>query len=87
MVSVVPNVRPEAVSDNEDFTAADPRRCVATARMLTQSDVAELLGISLSTLRRRIADGTLRVHRIGRAVRVSEADLVAFLEASRGETV
>lgn len=85
MPRAAPNVRPEAVSDDDGFAAADARRSVASVRMLSLSDVAELLGISLSTLRRRVADGMLRVHRIGRARRVSEQDLRAFLAACRGE--
>ncbi len=54
-------------------------------RMMPLRDVADILDISLSTLRRRIAEGALRVHRIGRAIRISHVDLAAFLAASRSE--
>ncbi len=54
-------------------------------RLMPLRDVADQLDVSLSTLRRRIAEGALRVHRIGRAIRISEADLGAFLAASRGK--
>ncbi|HQT62690.1 MULTISPECIES: helix-turn-helix domain-containing protein [unclassified Acidiphilium] len=54
-------------------------------RLMPLRDVADQLDVSLSTLRRRIAEGALRVHRIGRAIRVSHADLGAFLAASRSE--
>jgi len=46
----------------------------ATARMLSVDDVATQLDISLKTVRRMIASGELRVHRIGRSIRISEAD-------------
>ncbi len=45
--------------------------------------VALRLGVSLRTVRRLIAAGALPVHRIGRAVRVSEDDLARFLAARR----
>lgn len=38
-------------------------------------EAAKLTGLSLSTLRRRIEDGTLSVQRIGRAIRVDLAAL------------
>ena len=53
-------------------------------QFMTLRDVADILDVSLSTLRRRIAEGALRVHRIGRAIRISQTDLAAFLAASRG---
>lgn len=53
-------------------------------RFYTLTEVAEALGVSTRTLRRHIRRGTLRVHRIGRAVRVSARDLDGFLDqASR----
>lgn len=51
--------------------------------MLTVRQVAERLQASERTVRRAIASGELAVHRIGAAVRVSEADLAAFLAARR----
>ena len=54
-------------------------------RMMPLRDVADILDISLSTLRRRIAEGALRVHRIGRAIRISHVDLAAFLAATRSK--
>ena len=46
-------------------------------------DVAEQLGVSSKTVRRWIAAGDLPVHRLGRQLRISEADLVAFIARSR----
>ena len=45
--------------------------------------VAEQLGVSSKTVRRWIAAGDLPVHRLGRQLRISEADLVAFIARSR----
>ncbi len=54
-------------------------------RYLTAAEVAERLGISLRTVRRRIADGTLPAVRIGGAVRVPASALeVAEPETSTG---
>lgn len=51
--------------------------------LLTVAEVAARLGLCTKTVRRRIADGGLPVHRLGRSLRVSEADLGAYLERSR----
>ena len=55
----------------------------ATARMLSVEDVATHLDISLKTVRRMIANGELRVHRIGRSIRISEADFQSFISTRR----
>ena len=51
--------------------------------ILLKDVVAERLGLSLRSVRRLIARGELPVHRLGRAVRISEDDLVRFLAAHR----
>jgi excisionase family DNA binding protein len=43
------------------------------------AEVAEFLGISKRSVQRFAATGKLHVHRFGRAVRVSEADIAIFL--------
>lgn len=48
-------------------------------RLLTIKDVAERLQVSGRTINRVVANGDLTVIRIGRAVRVSEEALKAFL--------
>ena len=52
--------------------------------LLSVTAVVQRLGVSEKTIRRLIARGALRVHRIGRQIRVSEADLAHFLEQHRG---
>lgn len=45
--------------------------------------VAEFLGVSERTVRRLIAGGELKAHRIGGSLRISEADLRAYLDRCR----
>lgn len=42
---------------------------------------AAQIGVSYSTIRRLIADGTIRASRVGNLVMVSSAELERFLEA------
>ena len=51
--------------------------------LLAVDDVAERLQLSVKTVRRSIDRGELVVHRLGRRLRVSEADLAAFLAMRR----
>jgi len=55
------------------------------APLLTVADVAEVLRLSVRSVRRLIADNRLRAVRIGRAVRVRAEDLRSFLAASSQE--
>ena len=52
-------------------------------RMLGVAAVATLLKISTKTVRRWIQRGELRVHDLGRQLRISEDDLAAFLNQRR----
>lgn len=51
----------------------------AVPHLLTIKDVAERLQMSPRTIHRLVANGDLTVVRIGRAVRISEEALKAFL--------
>ncbi|WP_125774338.1 excisionase family DNA-binding protein [Antribacter gilvus] len=42
----------------------------ASGRLVALDEAAEALSVSVKTLRRRIADGTVRGYRVGRLVRV-----------------
>jgi excisionase family DNA binding protein len=55
----------------------------ATPRLLSVAMVATPLGVSTKTVRRLIQDRQLPSHRIGRQIRISETDLVAFIARSR----
>lgn len=54
-----------------------------TARMLTVADFADRLEVCKKTIRRLIDKGELPAHRVGRLIRISEADAVAFLATRR----
>ena len=55
------------------------RPAMASVPLRSVADVAAFLGVSTRTVRRLIAGGDLAVHRIGRSLRISEADLSAYL--------
>ena len=52
-------------------------------RYYTIEAVAESLDVSTRSIRRWIANGALAAHRFGGALRISEADLRAFLAEHR----
>ena len=52
-------------------------------RLLSIETVAETLNVSTKTVRRWISQGELPVHRLGRQLRISEADLAVFIARSR----
>jgi excisionase family DNA binding protein len=54
-----------------------------TRPLLSVAAVAERLNVSTRSVRRSIARRDLRKHRIGGQIRVSEADLEAFMLRSR----
>lgn len=52
-------------------------------RLYTVAEVAKQLSISTKTVRRWLQGGQLHAHRLGRQLRLSEEDLVAFLARCR----
>lgn len=52
-------------------------------RLLALKDVAQMLQVSVKTVRRWIEQGELRIHTLGRQLRVSEEDLSAFINKRR----
>ena len=60
-----------------------PSRPPPAAPLLTFADVAEQLQVSPRTVRRLADAGALPVIRIGRAVRIAETDLAAYLRRAR----
>ena len=55
----------------------------ALPRFLSRREVAEILDCSEDTVDRRIRAGKLKALVDGRLVRVSEADLAAYIKASK----
>ncbi len=52
-------------------------------KFLSVPVIEDQTGLSKNTLRRAIARGELKVHRFGRAVKVSAEDLARWLESKR----
>ena len=52
-------------------------------RFFTVTQISEMLGISTRSVRRWVAAGELLAHKFRRQVRVSEIDLLAFLQRHR----
>jgi excisionase family DNA binding protein len=67
----------------------DPISRVTRVRPLTKlrtiSETAEILQTSSRTVQRLIACGKLRAHRIGRLVRIEDADIAGLLDATGSE--
>lgn len=53
-------------------------------RWRSVDSLAHEIGVSRMTIYRLVKAGTLPSMRIGRSVRISQADWLAYLEASRG---
>jgi excisionase family DNA binding protein len=56
---------------------------IEQAPLFTLAQVAERLQVSTKTVRRWIENDDLIAHRLGRQLRISEADLQAFIKARR----
>jgi len=52
-------------------------------RWLSSKEASDLLGVNLLTLYRFIDEGHVVAYKFGRVIRVKEADVTAFVEASR----
>lgn len=52
-------------------------------RVLTREEVAELLRVSVDTIDRLVASGSLPSFRVGRNVRFNEADLEAWVASQK----
>jgi excisionase family DNA binding protein len=58
-----------------------------TQRLWTAGDAADWLNVSTETVRRRIADGTIRAIKLGRLVRIDPAALRAITDEDRFNVV
>jgi excisionase family DNA binding protein len=56
-------------------------------RMLTEQDVAELLGITVRAIRRLRSERRIRYVKAGRSVRFRPADVDAYLDRQTVETI
>jgi excisionase family DNA binding protein len=64
---------------------ADRGRSARSLTFYTIAVVAEMLDVSIRTVRRWIAGGELTVHRFGGAVRIAETDFKVFVALRRQE--
>ena len=64
-------------------TTGPGRRDQSVRRLRTIQETADICAVSIRTIRRAIDRGDLPAHRIGRLVRISDADIAMFLSASR----
>jgi excisionase family DNA binding protein len=55
--------------------------------LLTVDQVAERLGTTVRFVRRLIAERRIPYHKVGRHVRIAEADLDAYISTCRREAV
>jgi excisionase family DNA binding protein len=61
------------------------RRNRRAGNLRSIDELAERWDVSPRTVRRQIKSGALRAHRIGRLVRISDADAEDFLEQNRDD--
>jgi excisionase family DNA binding protein len=72
------------MTERAETMKVDPKDIMTGSRWHTVKGVADRLDVSERSVRRWIALGLIRVHRFGRAVRISKDDLDAFERQSRG---
>jgi len=65
--------------------ASSPSSASHLRRLLTVTDVAKLLQLSSRSVRRLIADGRLKVVRLGRTIRIRPEDLEVLMASSGRE--
>lgn len=61
------------------------RRNRPRGKLRTIHELAELWGVSSRTVERQIKAGSLRTHRIGKLVRISDDDAEDFLNGNRDD--
>jgi excisionase family DNA binding protein len=74
---------PGAASDPPSPRGNKRREGDPAERCLSVAEVADRLGVSEKWVRRKIAGGELRAHRVGRLLRIGERGLAAYLARAR----
>jgi excisionase family DNA binding protein len=69
---------------SDDPARPGSRKTTGTSKFYTIEQIADCLAVSTKTVRRWIDKKLLIAHRIGGVLRISEADLAAFLAIRRG---
>jgi excisionase family DNA binding protein len=74
-----------AKEDENEFVQEIIRRIRIVERMLNSAEIADMLGMSVSTIRKWVHYGFIPHVKLGRAVRFREKDVEAWIE-ERAET-
>lgn len=74
---------PPSPGSNANPHITGTARARAVTKLRTIEETAELWNVSPRTVYRLIKSGALPAHRFGRLVRISDADIAAFLAANR----
>jgi excisionase family DNA binding protein len=56
-------------------------------QLLRIEEAAEVMGMSARHVRRLVAERQIGFHKLGRSVRISRADIAAYVEAGRVEPI
>jgi excisionase family DNA binding protein len=56
-------------------------------QLLRIEEAAEVIGMSARHVRRLVAERQIGFHKLGRSVRISRADIAAYVEAGRVEPI
>jgi excisionase family DNA binding protein len=56
-------------------------------QLLTIEQAAEVMGMSTRHVRRLVAERRIAFHKLGRSVRISQADIAAYIEAGRVDPI
>ncbi|HHT09990.1 MAG: helix-turn-helix domain-containing protein [Atribacterota bacterium] len=52
-------------------------------KFLTIKEISEDLKVSVSTVRRWVMEGKLKTYKLGKVIRISEEDLMEFIENNK----
>lgn len=79
----------DAVAEYVQRAAADGEQVTLTAkrRMMTPAQVADAIGVSRSTISRKITAGELRVVKVGNRNRIPFEEFERFWQATMGDVV
>jgi excisionase family DNA binding protein len=70
-------------SKNNQRQGERPVQLEVTREWVTYKEAEQMVGLSRTTLRKLISTGEIEIRRVGRAVRISRASLIAYMN---GET-
>jgi excisionase family DNA binding protein len=78
---------PASADAIQNDTATETVPCSLPTDLLTAADAARRLGVAKSAFYEWLTQGRIAHHRLGRRIRVREADVADFFNATRVERV